>query len=414
MDKSLALRVASVFVVLAASTSGVCFPLVSQRLVPHFSSNNVVFSAARAFGAGVILATALIHILPEAVSVVGECFPDVEYPLAFALCLVAIGATLLLEQSTAAFFAARHRASRHNCDSGGNCNQGGAVIAGLGEMLPTMDTSPVPASTAATTSSSTSGSDSTSGLNPDSGSNSTSVVPNSASEAASATSKSNSTTVTREGGIEHKKHQHCDNDVEANVGGDSDCKKHMEELEVVTEERMAAVGHRLHHHHQHQHSGKSKSAEPEAEQEWIVAHILELGVALHSVIIGLALGTSTEVADVRALLIALSFHQFFEGIALGVCILEAKLSLLRTVIMVLIFSITTPIGIAVGIGVGSTNRTAEGVLESLAAGILLYMSLVDMVSDDFQKTGEKILSRFALVLAFLFGASAMAIIGMWA
>jgi zinc transporter ZupT len=48
--------------------------------------------------------------------------------------------------------------------------------------------------------------------------------------------------------------------------------------------------------------------------------VLELGIVAHSVIIGIALGVSNSPCTVRPLIAALTFHQFFEGFALGGCI----------------------------------------------------------------------------------------------
>jgi zinc transporter 1/2/3 len=50
--------------------------------------------------------------------------------------------------------------------------------------------------------------------------------------------------------------------------------------------------------------------------------VLEAGIVAHSVLIGVALGTSMSPCTVRPLLAALTFHQFFEGIALGGCIAQ--------------------------------------------------------------------------------------------
>ena len=54
------------------------------------------------------------------------------------------------------------------------------------------------------------------------------------------------------------------------------------------------------------------------------------------------------------------------------------------------FSLTTPLGIVVGIGISSTyndnSPTAlivEGTFNALAAGILIYMALVDLLAADF-------------------------------
>lgn len=57
----------------------------------------------------------------------------------------------------------------------------------------------------------------------------------------------------------------------------------------------------------------------------IVNQVLELGIVSHSVIIGLSLGVSQSPCTIRPLVAALSFHQFFEGFALGGCICEVNI-----------------------------------------------------------------------------------------
>ncbi|MCD7449927.1 hypothetical protein HAX54_002451 [Datura stramonium] len=49
-------------------------------------------------------------------------------------------------------------------------------------------------------------------------------------------------------------------------------------------------------------------------------NVLELGFLVHSMIIGISLGTTENPKIIKTLIIALSFHQFFEGIELGGCI----------------------------------------------------------------------------------------------
>lgn len=50
--------------------------------------------------------------------------------------------------------------------------------------------------------------------------------------------------------------------------------------------------------------------------------VLELGIIVHSVIIGMSLGASENPSTIRPLVAALTFHQFFEGIGLGGCIVQ--------------------------------------------------------------------------------------------
>lgn len=56
-----------------------------------------------------------------------------------------------------------------------------------------------------------------------------------------------------------------------------------------------------------------------------ILQVLELGILVHSVIIGISLGTTENPKTIKPLIIALSFHQFFEGMGLGGCISQVKL-----------------------------------------------------------------------------------------
>lgn len=60
--------------------------------------------------------------------------------------------------------------------------------------------------------------------------------------------------------------------------------------------------------------------------------VLELGIVAHSVIIGVTLGVSESPCTIRPLLAALSFHQFFEGFALGGCIAQVGIHLSYVVV----------------------------------------------------------------------------------
>lgn len=49
----------------------------------------------------------------------------------------------------------------------------------------------------------------------------------------------------------------------------------------------------------------------------IVIQILELGIVVHSAIIGISIGASGSPNTIKPLVAALSFHQCFEGMGLG-------------------------------------------------------------------------------------------------
>ncbi|RLN36322.1 ZIP zinc/iron transport family protein precursor [Panicum miliaceum] len=155
----------------------------------------------------------------------------------------------------------------------------------------------------------------------------------------------------------------------------------------------------------------------------VIAQVLELGIVVHSVIIGISLGASEDPSTIKPLVVALSFHQMFEGMGLGGCIVQAKFKLRSIVTMVLFFCLTTPVGILVGIGISSvynedspTALVVEGILNSVAAGILVYMALVDLLAEDFMN--PKVQSRGKLQLginvSMLVGAGLMSMLAKWA
>ncbi|KAI3526284.1 hypothetical protein L2E82_00614 [Cichorium intybus] len=158
----------------------------------------------------------------------------------------------------------------------------------------------------------------------------------------------------------------------------------------------------------------------------MVSQVLEIGIIFHSVIIGVTMGMSQNQCTIKPLVAALAFHQIFEGMGLGGCIAQAGFKVGTTAYMCFMFSVTTPMGILLGMilfsitGYDDSNPNAlilEGLLGSLSSGILIYMGLVDLIALDFfhnklmsSETWLKKTSFLALVL----GSTSMSILALWA
>ncbi|XP_023002737.1 zinc transporter 4, chloroplastic-like [Cucurbita maxima] len=188
--------------------------------------------------------------------------------------------------------------------------------------------------------------------------------------------------------------------------------------------KEACDGHVTLHDHAHGHShGLDGDDDESGVRHVVVSQILELGIVSHSVIIGLSLGVSHSPCTIRPLIAALSFHQFFEGFALGGCISQAQFNTLSTSLMAVFFAATTPVGIAIGAAISSTynpNSTgalvAEGILDSLSAGILVYMALVDLIAADFLSKRMSCNFRLQIVsyCTLFLGAGLMSLLALWA
>ncbi|KAF5751349.1 ZIP metal ion transporter family [Tripterygium wilfordii] len=158
----------------------------------------------------------------------------------------------------------------------------------------------------------------------------------------------------------------------------------------------------------------------------LVSQVLEIGIIFHSIIIGVTMGMSQNVCTIRPLVAALSFHQIFEGMGLGGCIAQAGFSVGTVAYMCFMFSVTTPVGIVLGMivysltGYDDSNPNAlimEGLLGSLSSGILIYMGLVDLIAVDFfhnklMKSTPRM--KKASFVALVLGSTSMSILALWA
>eukprot|EP00887_Chlorella_sp_A99_P002159 scaffold21.g2159.t1 len=144
----------------------------------------------------------------------------------------------------------------------------------------------------------------------------------------------------------------------------------------------------------------------------------------HSVLIGITLGV-TAGGSFKTLLIALAFHQFFEGFAIGSAAIDSGIGAPRAALMTLVYSLTTPTGIAIGIGIRESfnqNSTAtllaEGILDSISSGILIYVVLIELLNPMMNQSAWLRAQRWPLKLlsfASLYaGAAVLALIGKWA
>ncbi|PSS11125.1 Fe(2+) transport protein [Actinidia chinensis var. chinensis] len=179
------------------------------------------------------------------------------------------------------------------------------------------------------------------------------------------------------------------------------------------------------HFHGHHHSGGIKEGTQGAQllRYRVVAMVLELGIIVHSVVIGLSMGASNNTCTIKPLVAALCFHQMFEGMGLGGCILQADYKLFKKAAMAFFFAVTTPFGIALGIALSKTYKENSptalitvGLLNASSAGLLIYMALVDLLSADFMgpKLQGSIKLQIKSYVAVLLGAGGMSLMAKWA
>ncbi|CAM42765.1 iron/zinc transporter protein-like protein [Leishmania braziliensis MHOM/BR/75/M2904] len=181
--------------------------------------------------------------------------------------------------------------------------------------------------------------------------------------------------------------------------------------------------------HGHQHLSVAPPPDMGSITRVISAVCMEFGVTLHSVFVGLTVGLTTD-SELKPLIVALVFHQLFEGMAMGSRLADAKFRTILDIVLALVFATSAPAGMAaaaIAVSVspaamsGSGFVTLVAVLDTLCGGILLYLAftllLGDFVADvrHYCADGQRyrIAKKITLFVALWVGMGLMALVGNW-
>lgn len=168
---------------------------------------------------------------------------------------------------------------------------------------------------------------------------------------------------------------------------------------------------------------------PNAQRQLLQCLLLEAGILFHSIFIGMAVSVATGTSFV-VLLVAISFHQTFEGFALGSRIASLIPDLFSPTstkpwLMCLAYGATTPIGQAIGLFMHNLYDPAStaglltvGITNAISSGLLLFAGLVELLAEDFlsEASYESLRGRRRIeaCVAVAAGALLMALVGAFA
>ncbi|KAK9235680.1 Zinc/iron permease [Lipomyces kononenkoae] len=350
---NLPLRIGSVFIVLIASAFAVFLPLVIQRLLKSGDKSSTaewILVLVKQFGAGVIVATAFIHLLPDAFETFSNpCIGELSFDAwPGALAMIGVLMTFTIENIGHRIVSERIKHAKARL----------AKDAASAPLLPT----------------------------------------------------------TTEDSIERPQPKHLSSHSHSHHSNG-----------------QGIFGHSETHVHSHGHTffeldrtddNVTVTKDLSESIERLSLYVLEAGIMFHSVLIGVTLSV-TQASAWPSLFVVIIFHQMFEGMALGTRIIDVKsLSRTRKYSLCIGFCTITPIGMAIGIlarsnYAGDSSPTAlwaMGTLNSLSAGILLWVSLVELLAEEWMhgdlheaSAPMSLLGFFAVAL----GAALMSLLGKW-
>jgi zinc transporter 1/2/3 len=153
----------------------------------------------------------------------------------------------------------------------------------------------------------------------------------------------------------------------------------------------------------------------------ILANALEFGLCSHSIVVGFSVGALDDAFS--PLFFAILVHQFFEGIALSAIVVETVMSLKNTVIMIILYCLSTPLGVALAIIFRAYNtetveiQLAIGFSEAFCGGILAYDSIGNIMALHFfgdYYNNCSWLEKNIHIFALWGGIFTMGLLGIWA
>ena len=149
------------------------------------------------------------------------------------------------------------------------------------------------------------------------------------------------------------------------------------------------------HEHEHHHGKKGG----------ITPYILLLALGFHGFFEGMALGIQGEVRNTLFLALAIAAHKWAASLTLGISIIKAQISLKQLVIMILIFGLIGPVGIAFGMILKATaNEIVEGIFLAISVGTFLYIACTEVLVDEFENSENKYLKFLAFMVGGIFTA----------
>ncbi|XP_067664329.1 zinc transporter ZIP1-like [Haliotis asinina] len=137
------------------------------------------------------------------------------------------------------------------------------------------------------------------------------------------------------------------------------------------------------------------------------AFLVLIALSFHTIFDGLAVGLQQDSTEVWEVFVAISIHKSLVAFCLGLQLFKAFMQNFKKPFACLcFFSLMSPIGICIGIAVTSSDldldaqAIASGILQGIACGTFLYVTCFEILREAFA-SGKSVLNVFVALVGFL-------------
>jgi len=135
--------------------------------------------------------------------------------------------------------------------------------------------------------------------------------------------------------------------------------------------------------------------------------LLLIALSFHSVFEGLAIGLQENARSLLSLFIAVTVHKAIMSFSLGLNLAQSNLSIKSFIISNILFSISSPTGVGIGIAVSDLPSSlpqdvCKSLLQGLAGGTFLYITFFEVLPYELneQASNHRLWKVFFVILGY--------------
>ncbi|OQV13296.1 putative Zinc transporter ZIP1 [Hypsibius exemplaris] len=143
--------------------------------------------------------------------------------------------------------------------------------------------------------------------------------------------------------------------------------------------------------------------------------ILLVALSLHSIFEGLAVGLQDSRRKVLEIFVALLIHKCVVAFSVGMNLMQSRMAFRHVIMCAMIFAAASPLGIAIAMGMDNVSQDpgaglASAVLQAFACGTFLFITFLEVLPHEMLKgsEGEAPGTTLLKILCMVLGFSVMA------
>jgi zinc transporter ZupT len=130
--------------------------------------------------------------------------------------------------------------------------------------------------------------------------------------------------------------------------------------------------------------------------------IVLCAIGFHGLFAGISIGIGDTLNDTLIIIIAILAHKWAAALSLGITFVKLLVPKKQFYILIIIFALITPVGTVIGLIVKNvSNDFVEAVFLSVSSGTFFYLSMSEILVEEFEKKENKYIKFIVYVIGCL-------------